>query len=144
MAVVVLLVENPIVHIPCVVAAKQMLDFVNRMKKEKGDKGETYFDIRIGIHTGPVVAGIVGSRKFAFDLWGEAVNTASRCESLGKPGEINISHATYERVKDKVKCVHRGKIFAKGMGETDMYFVDHSSVPKKYFEQTKSIAPTGS
>lgn len=82
--------------------------------------------LRIGIHTGPVTAGVVGYKKFAFDIWGDAVNTAARMESSGEPGKINISGATYEVLKSfsKFKFIQRGKIAAKNKGEIEMYFVD--------------------
>ncbi len=80
--------------------------------------------VRIGIHTGPVVAGIVGIKKFAYDIWGDTVNIASRKESGGEAGKVNISGATYQLVKDKFSCIHRGKINAKNKGEIDMYFVE--------------------
>ena len=80
--------------------------------------------MRIGIHTGPVIAGIVGIKKFAYDIWGDTVNTASRIESSGEPGMINISQTTYELVADHFTCRHRGKVKAKGKGEIDMYFVE--------------------
>ena len=79
---------------------------------------------RIGIHTGPVVAGIVGVKKFAYDIWGDTVNIASRMESSGESGKINISESTYKLVKDKFHCTYRGKVQAKNKGEIDMYFVD--------------------
>ena len=75
------------------------------------------------MHTGPLVAGIVGVKKFAYDIWGDTVNTASRMESSGEVGKVNISGTTYELVKDKFTCLHRGKVQAKGKGEIDMYFV---------------------
>ncbi len=82
---------------------------------------------RIGIHTGPVVAGIVGLQKFAYDIWGDTVNIASRMESSGEAGKVNISGSTYELVKNKFNCIHRGKIMAKNKGEVDMYFVESNS-----------------
>jgi len=82
------------------------------------------FQIRIGINTGPVIAGIVGVKKFAYDIWGDTVNMASRMESNSEAGKINISQATYELVKDTFKCTSRGKIHAKGKGEIEMYFVE--------------------
>jgi adenylate cyclase len=66
---------------------------------------------------------VVGSKKFAYDIWGDTVNTASRMESSGAPGQINISHTTYEAVKGQYACVHRGRVEAKNKGEIDMYFV---------------------
>ena len=71
-----------------------------------------------------MVAGIVGIKKFQYDIWGDTVNTASRMESTSEAGRVNISEATYAMVKDKFRCTHRGKIAAKGKGEIDMYFVE--------------------
>ncbi|MEO6669401.1 MAG: adenylate/guanylate cyclase domain-containing protein [Ferruginibacter sp.] len=82
------------------------------------------WDIRIGINTGPLVAGVVGKKKYAYDIWGGTVNIASRMESNGEAGRVNISEATYELIKHQYACTHRGKIFAKNIGEIDMYFVD--------------------
>lgn len=105
-------------------AAQEMIQFIEQGKHRKIAAGLPYFEIRIGIHTGPVVAGIVGVKKFQYDIWGDTVNTASRMESSGEVGKINISETTYELVKDKFNCTHRGKITAKGKGEIDMYFVN--------------------
>ena len=84
----------------------------------------TALNIRIGIHSGNVVAGIVGMKKFAYDIWGDTVNTASRMEQNSESGKINLSGATYELIKDKFDCTYRGKISAKNKGNIDMYFVN--------------------
>lgn len=97
-----------------------MLD--HKLKKQA--VGELFFEIRIGVHTGAVVAGIVGVKKFAYDIWGDTVNTAARMESSGEVDKVNISGSTYEFIKDKFKCIYRGKIEAKNKGHIDMYFVE--------------------
>ena len=98
--------------------------FIRKYKFERIAAGKPFFEIRMGIHTGPVVAGIVGSRKFAYDIWGHTVNTAARMESSGQVDKINISAVTYQKVKQQYDCVHRGKVHAKNIGDVDMYFVE--------------------
>ncbi|HEY9363406.1 MAG TPA: adenylate/guanylate cyclase domain-containing protein [Chitinophagaceae bacterium] len=105
-------------------AALEIRDFMIAHKKIKDEAGEISFEIRIGINSGPVVAGIVGLNKFVYDIWGDTVNIASRMESSGVPGKVNVSTSTYQLVKDKFNCVIRGKIRAKGIGEYNMYFVE--------------------
>jgi len=95
-----------------------------QMKLEKESANELFFECRLGIHTGPVIAGIVGTKKFAYDIWGDTVNVASRMESGGQVGKVNISGSTYDLVKDIFECEYRGKIAAKNKGEVDMYFVN--------------------
>ena len=103
----------------CVHAARQMLGFI----RERNQNNPIQWAMRIGIHSGPVVAGVVGSHKFTYDLWGDTVNVASRLESASLAGKINISEQTYRLVKDRYPCEYRGKIRMKGKEEVDMYFV---------------------
>jgi class 3 adenylate cyclase len=107
-------------------AAIEMKNFIQSRKKEKEARGEIAFELRIGIHTGPVVAGIVGVKKFAYDIWGDTVNIAARMESSGEAGKVNISGATYELVKNTFNCIHRGKVEAKNKGQIDMYYVEQN------------------
>lgn len=111
--------------VDAVEAACEMVRWLARRHLDRADA--LPFHIRIGLHTGPVVAGVVGNWKFAYDIWGDTVNTAARMESSGEPGRVNLSAATYERVRERIPCVPRGKITAKGKGEMDMYFVDCES-----------------
>lgn len=106
-------------------AALEMQDFIINRKKEKDEQGQPSFQMRVGIHTGSVVAGIVGVKKFQYDIWGDTVNIASRMESSGEVGHVNISEATYQHIKDTPGLVFapRGMIQAKGKGEMAMYFV---------------------
>ena len=105
-------------------AAKRMLDFLDEKQKAYEQEGKSGFRFRIGIHSGSVVAGVVGSRKFAFDIWGDAVNTAARMEQASEGMKINISGATYRLIKDDFPCTYRGRIAAKNKGDLEMYFVD--------------------
>ena len=107
-------------------AALEMIEFMNRHLAEKARIGKPGFETRIGIHTGPVVAGIVGNKKFAYDVWGDTVNLAARMESSGQPGKVNVSQATYELIKDRFLCTSRGKVEAKNKGDQEMYFVERT------------------
>jgi adenylate cyclase len=105
-------------------AALEMLAFMERRKRHGDYKGGQPLEVRIGIHSGPVVAGVVGTKKFAYDIWGDTVNTAARMEQSGESGRVNISEATYELVKGDFYCRYRGQIEAKNKGLIDMYFVE--------------------
>lgn len=106
-----------------VLAAKEMNDFVAQAKSDT--LTDATFDIRIGINTGPVVAGVVGTKKFAYDVWGDTVNIASRMESNSQPGRINISENTYSIIKDDFDCEYRGELAVKNRGHLKMYFVNN-------------------
>ena len=105
-------------------AGLEIRDWMEELNRERTAQGLLPWELRIGIHIGPLVAGVVGRKKYAYDIWGSTVNIASRMESNSEPGLVNISATTYNLVKHRYKCVHRGKIFAKNIGEIDMYFVD--------------------
>ena len=104
-------------------AAREIQRYVRSRNAEREAAGMAPWEIRIGIHVGPIVAGVVGKKKYAYDIWGSTVNIASRMESNGEPGQINISAALHDLVKDEYHCTYRGKIYAKNVGEIDMYFL---------------------
>ena len=103
----------------CVRAGLRMVAFVDKRNADSSFK----WRLRVGIHSGPVVAGVVGKRKYAFDIWGDTVNIAARMESAGEPGRVNVSAYTRDLVRRDFECEYRGKVDAKGKGEVDMYFV---------------------
>ncbi len=106
-----------------IMAAFEIVEFVKN-HKSKSSGNHAKFDIRVGINTGPVVAGVVGTHKFAYDIWGDTVNIASRMESNSEPGKINISDNTYELIKEEFDCEFRGELEAKNRGQLKMYFVN--------------------
>ncbi|MEN8203465.1 MAG: adenylate/guanylate cyclase domain-containing protein [Bacteroidota bacterium] len=130
--------KNSTNPVEVVLAALEMQTYMTQLKSSKAK----IWDLRIGIHTGPVIAGVVGHKKVSYDIWGDTVNTASRMESSGEPGKVNISGITYGMVKDYFMCEYRGKLPVKYKGNIDMYFVnglrpelsvDLKGIPNKRF-----------
>lgn len=115
--------KDPLHAINITNAAIDMIKFVSNAKRERRKKGLAYWDIRIGISSGSVVAGVVGKKKYAYDIWGDAVVMAARMEESGAEGKINISQSTYELIKNDFICQYRGKVAAKHKGQVNMYFV---------------------
>jgi class 3 adenylate cyclase len=103
----------------CVRAGLRMLNYIEQRNQTSVFK----WHLRVGIHSGPVVAGVVGKRKYAFDIWGDTVNIAARMESSGEAGRVNVSAYTSDLAREHYTCEYRGKVSAKGKGEIDMYFV---------------------
>lgn len=105
-------------------AALEIQEFMTRANSQREKMRLPPWDLRIGLHTGPVMAGVVGKKKFTYDIWGDAVNVAARMESNGEAGRIALSESTYHRVKDQFECEHRGPIEAKNKGVLDTYFLN--------------------
>ena len=111
--------ELPGHAVKCINAAKKMIAFL----EERNKHNAIQWNARIGIHTGPITAGVIGTKKFAYSIFGDTVNTASRIETAGAQGRVNVSASTFALIKDTFDCEYRGKISAKGKGDLDMYFV---------------------
>ncbi|OFX48497.1 MAG: guanylate cyclase [Bacteroidetes bacterium GWC2_33_15] len=107
-----------------VLAAMEMQNYMKTLKHEKGDGTKRIWDLRIGVDTGPVVAGVLGRSKISYDIWGGTVNTASRMEAAGEPGKVNVTENTFMMIKEFFICQYRGKMPVKYKGEIDMYFVE--------------------
>ncbi len=112
--------ENPVLT---TLAALEIARQMDQHWRVQNKLGKQHWELRIGIHTGPLVAGVIGKKKFAFDIWGDTVNIASRICSHCDPGKVNISAATYEKIKDYFECEYRGEIEGKNVGHVGMYFV---------------------
>jgi class 3 adenylate cyclase len=107
-----------------VLATLEMVAFMKKRKEALAEEGKIGFEMRVGVHSGDVVAGIVGTKKFQYDIWGDTVNTAARMESSGEVSKVNISDATHQLVKDEFQCTPRGELNVKGKGMVNMFFVD--------------------
>lgn len=109
--------------------ALQIQEFLQKLKEKRLAEGRPFFEARIGIHFGPVVAGVVGTKKFAYDIWGDAVNTAARMEEACQAGRVNVSGAAQAEVKDAFEWEYRGKIATKNKVEMDMYYASTKPLP---------------
>lgn len=116
-------IKNSTNPIEVVLAATEMQHYMNQMREIKTLEHKEYWELRVGIHTGPVISGMVGRKKISFDIWGDTVNIASRMESSGIAGEVNVSGTTWELVNEFFVGEYRGKMPVKYKGETDMYFI---------------------
>ena len=123
-------------------AGLEMQEYMRKTNEIRVSKGQPEWGLRIGVHTGQIVAGVVGKKKYAYDIWGNAVNIASRMESSGEAGKLNISATTYELVKDSYSCEFRGKIYAKNVGDIDMYFVESKKTIKNKTLSQKGVTAT--
>ena len=128
--------SNPI---DTVLAGLEIQSYLNALNDTKVLNNLQVWELRIGIHTGPVVAGVVGKKRFAYDIWGDTVNVASRMEQSGHVGMVNISGITYEYIKDFFDCDYRGKIETKNLGKIDMYFVNR--IKREYSQDNFGILP---
>src|SRR5205085_9307174 len=105
-------------------ASLDIREYIRKRNDLRISLGLPPWELRIGIHVGPIVAVVVGRKKYAYDIWGSTVNIASRMESNGEAGNVNISASLFDHIKDRYQCTYRGKIYAKNIGEIDMYFVE--------------------
>lgn len=122
-----------------VIAGLQLVEVMNDFNQKQLELGEPIWDVRVGIHTGELIAGVVGKKKFAYDVWGDTVNIASRMESNSEPSRVNVSKATMEEVKEFFEFEERGKIEAKNRGELEMYFV--TKLKKEYCRTSSKVLP---
>jgi PAS domain S-box-containing protein len=122
-----------------VLAALEAQKLVEEKAQIDQTNGNPVWRLRIGIHTGSVMAGVIGKKKFAYDVWGDTVNIASRMESKGEAGKVNISETTYNAIQEYFECRYRGKVMAKNIGEINMYFVER--IKPEYSEDSEGYIP---
>jgi PAS domain S-box-containing protein len=150
---------SPTHAVDCILVALEMQAHIEAEKKLRGRDGRHFWAMRMGIHTGSIMGGVIGNKKFAYDIWGDTVNTASRMESSGLPGQVNVSQATYEIARDFFEFEPRGKIATKRKGELEMFIVlrirpelsdetgkpnaDFRSLYQKQQHQSKSAGSAG-
>ncbi len=130
-------VENSTHPVDAILAAFDFILYIEQFNKEMGQGN--IWEIRAGLHTGPIIAGVVGKKKFAYDIWGDSVNIASRMESNSEEGKVNISESTYELIKDYFVCTPRGGKHVKNKGEMIMYFVER--LLPEYSKDDKGFVP---
>ncbi|MGM0409006.1 MAG: adenylate/guanylate cyclase domain-containing protein, partial [Bacteroidota bacterium] len=128
--------SNPI---DVTLAGLKIQKFMKEYGKKRIENNEQPWELRLGIHTGEVIAGVIGKKKFAYDIWGDAVNKASRMEQSGEVGKVNVSGDTYEFIKDYFDCTHRSKIDVKNNVQLDMYFVNR--LKPEFSEDKDGIIP---
>ncbi|MBM76947.1 MAG: hypothetical protein CL846_00550 [Crocinitomicaceae bacterium] len=128
--------ENPI---NCVLAALEIQRYMDTLKKESIKRGEGFWELRIGIHTGDVIAGVIGSKRIAYDIWGSTVNIAQRMETSGETWKVNVSQSTYEHIAPFFKCTNRGQIPTKNTGEISMFFIE--GIKPHLSEKGKGLIP---
>jgi class 3 adenylate cyclase len=116
--------ENRTHPVDACLAALEIQEFMARVNRQREKMRMPPWELRIGLHTGPVMAGVVGKKKFTYDIWGDAVNVAARMESSGEAGRISLSESIYQRVKNQFECEHRGEVDVKNKGLLDMYFLN--------------------
>lgn len=127
---------NPV---DCVLAGLSFLKYIDEKKRKREGSGKPQWELRVGIHTGKLVAGVIGKKKFLYDVWGDTVNIASRMESTGDSGRINVSGTTYEYIKDYFICEYRGKLPVKNKGDIEMYYVNR--IKPEFSEDEQGFLP---